>query len=469
MTEEKKFNTADHPLATGSVGRLLLRFAVPSIVSMVVGALYNIVDQIFIGQGVGMLGNAATNVSFPLVAVCMSCALLLGIGGASNFNLELGRGNREKAGGIVANAITYAALSGVVIMAVIRLFLEPLMVAFAATPEVLPYAVTYTGITSLGIPFFIMTVSGSHIIRADGSPRYSMFCNLAGAALNTILDPIFIFKFNMGIAGAAWATVISQAAGWLLVVRYLVRFRSVPLTKNYFRPRLSCLRAIASLGAASCFNQLSVMVIQITMNNTLTHYGALSAYGSNVPLAASGIITKVNMIFISIVIGIAQGGQPIIGFNYGAGNYARVRRTIRFTLSSAGAVSVCAFVIFQLFPREIISLFGSGTGEYYRFVERYFRIFLFMTFVNGIHPSTANFFSSIGKATRGFFIALTRQILFLLPLILTLPRYWGIDGIMYAGPVADTAAALLAAFFIAREVRDMKHLEALSAIHGGQS
>ena len=469
MAEEKKFDTANHPLATGSVGRLLLRFAIPSIVSMLVGALYNIVDQIFIGQGVGMLGNAATNVSFPLVAICMSCALMLGIGGASNFNLEMGRGNREKAGGIVANAITYATISGVVIMLVIRLFLKPLLIAFAATPEVLPYAVTYTGITSLGMPFLLMTTAGSHLIRADGSPRYAMVCNLTGAILNTILDPIFIFKFDMGIAGAAWATVISQAVGWLLVIRYLIHYRSVPLTRTLFRPRLSRLRAIASLGAASFFNQLAMMAVQITMNNTLTHYGALSIYGSNVPLAASGIIAKVNWIFLSVVIGLAQGGQPIIGFNYGACNYARVRRTFRFTLSTACAISVCAFTAFQLFPREIISLFGSGTEEYYHFVERYFRIFLLMTFINGIQPVTANFFTSIGKATRGFFISLTRQILFLLPLIVTFPRYWGIDGIMYAGPVADTAAALLAAFFIVREMRDMKNIETLSAIRGGQS
>ncbi|MDL2264369.1 MATE family efflux transporter [Synergistaceae bacterium OttesenSCG-928-I11] len=467
MVEEKKFDTANHPLATGSVGRLLLRFAIPSIVSMVVGALYNIVDQIFIGRGVGMLGNAATNVSFPLVAICMSCALLLGIGGASNFNLELGRGNREKAGGIVANAITFAAISGVVIMTAIRLCLEPLLVAFAATPEVLPYAITYTGITSLGMPFLIMTVSGSHLIRADGSPRYSMVCNLTGAILNTILDPIFIFQLDMGIAGAAWATVISQAVSWVLVVRYLVRFRSVPLIKPYFRPRLARLRAIAALGAAACFNQLSMMAVQVTMNNTLTHYGALSVYGSNIPLAASGIIAKVNMIFISIVIGLGQGGQPIIGFNYGAGNYARVRRTFRFTLSIACVLSLCAFAAFQLFPREIIGLFGSGTEDYYRFVERYFRIFLLMTCINGIQPVTANFFTSIGKAMRGFFISLTRQILFLLPLIVVFPRFWGIDGIMYAGPVADTAAALLAAFFIVREMRDMKNLETLSAIRGG--
>ncbi len=463
LPTDEKTDAQSHPLATGGVGRLLLRFAIPSIISMLVGALYNIVDQIFIGRGVGILGNAATNVAFPLVTICMSTALLLGIGGASNFNLELGRGNREKAGRIAANAIAFAAIAGIVICIVIRILLRPLLFAFGATEQVFSYAATYTGITSLGMPLLIMSVCGSHLIRADASPRYAMFCNVAGAGLNVILDPIFIFTLGMGIAGAAWATVISQFVSWSLVVYRLMRFHNAPLLREWFIPRAWALATIARLGAASCFNQLSMMCVQIAMNNTLTHYGAQSVYGSEIPLAAAGIITKVNMIFISIVIGLAQGGQPIIGFNYGARNYARVRATFRFTLGISLLLSGIAFVCFQIYPRQIIDFFGEGTPEYYRFVERFFRIFLFMTFVNGIQPVTANFFTSIGKAGRGFFISLTRQIIFLLPLILLFPRYWGIDGLMYAGPVADLAAALLAAVFITRELREMKRLEAAAA------
>ena len=455
--------TRTHPLATDRVSALLLRFAIPSIVSMLVGALYNIVDQIFIGQGVGMLGNAATNVAFPLVAVCMSLALMLGIGGASNFNLEQGRGNRERAAMIVANSIAYGALFGVMIFISIRLALKPLLLAFGATPEVMPYAISYTGITSFGMPFMIMSVSGSHLMRADGSPRWSMVCNLTGALLNTVLDPLFIFTFDMGIEGAAWATVISQFVSWVLVVNYLRGFRSVKLYRRYFRPRLELLGSIAALGAGSSFNQLSMMAVQITMNNTLVHYGAMSLYGSNIPLAASGIIAKVNMIFVSIIIGIGQGGQPIIGFNYGAGNYGRVRATFRLTLAAATVVSIIGFACFQLFPRQIISIFGDGSEEYFIFSERFFRIFLFFTFINGIQPVTAQFFSSIGKATRGFFISLTRQILFLLPLIIILPRFLGIDGIMYAGPAADFVAAALTIAFIVAEIRDMRAKESEGA------
>jgi Na+-driven multidrug efflux pump len=450
---------SNHPLATGSVEKLLLKFAIPSIIAMLVGSLYNIVDQIFIGWGVGMLGNAATNVAFPLVAIGMAVALMMAIGGASNFNLELGRGNKEHAAQIVANAITFATIFGIVICALTFSFLEPLLRAFGATNEAMPYAITYTSITALGMPFMITSVCGSHLIRADGSPRYSMLCNLIGAALNCLLDPLFIFTFDMGVAGAAWATVISIIVGWVMVVCYLAHYKSVNLKRSYFIPRLRDFRAIAALGAAASFNQVSIMFVQVALNNSLTHYGQYSVYGSNIPLAASGIITKVNMIFMSVVIGLAQGGQPIIGFNYGARNYDRVIRTFRFTLSTATLLSIVAFAIFQIFPRDIINVFGKEVNEeYYHFVERYFRIFLFMTFINGIQPVTANFFSSIGKATRGFFISLTRQILFLIPLIIIFPIFWGIDGIMYAGPIADLAAAALAAFFIVHEIKDMKNL-----------
>jgi putative MATE family efflux protein len=407
-----------------------------------------------------MFGNAATNVAFPLVTVTMTVALTLAIGGASNFNLEQGRGNRESAGRYFANVLTFAAIFGVLIGAASLLWLAPIMRAFGATDGVMPYAMSYAGVTALGTPFLLMSVCGGHLIRADGSPKYSMFCNLAGAGLNIALDPFFIFVLDMGIAGAAWATVLSQIVSWLIAVVYIVKFRTVELRASYFEPSLERLCGISSLGAAAGFNQFAMMLVQVTLNNVMTEYGASSVYGSEIPLAASGIITKVNMIFMAIVIGLAQGGQPIIGFNYGAENYARVRRTFAFTLGTSTLTSMIFFVLFQLFPRDIISVFGHGREEYYIFVERYFRIFLFCTFVNGIQPVTANFFASIGKATRGFFISLTRQVLFLIPLVIIFAREWGIDGAMYAGPAADLAAASLAAAFIARERRDMLRLEA---------
>jgi Na+-driven multidrug efflux pump len=459
MADMGKIDPASHPLAVTSVVRLIARYAAPSIIAMLVGALYNIVDQIFIGHKVGMLGNAATNVAFPLATVCLSVALLFGIGGAANFNLEMGRGNGERAGRIAANAFSFMMIFGIVIFIVVRLALEPILIAFGATDDVLPYALTYTSITSLGIPFMITALGGSHLIRADGSPRYSMMCNLTGAGLNIVLNSFFMYGLEMGIAGAAWGTAISQFVSWLMVARYVMRYKSVRLSPRFFVPNTRILASIAALGAGTSFNQLAMSCVQVTLNNVLGYYGALSIYGSNIPLAASGIISKVNMIYLSIIIGLAQGGQPIIGFNYGARMYDRVRKTFAVIVCAAAVISLVAFVNFQLFPREIISVFGEGSDEYYRFVERYFRIFLFMTLVNCTQPVTANLFTSIGKATRAIFMSLTRQIIFLLPLIIIFPRIWGIDGVMYAGPVADLAAFTLAVLLIRKESRDMKKLE----------
>lgn len=445
-----------NPLATEKIGKLIVKFAVPATISFLVSALYNIVDQIFIGQGVGMLGNAATNVAFPITTISTAIALLIGVGSASNFNLHLGAGNKDKAAKIAGNGISMMILSGVSLCVLIIIFLQPLLTAFGATEQVMPFAMTYTGITTLGIPLIIFTTGGSQLIRADGSPTYAMICMLSGALLNTILDPLFIFVFDMQIAGAAWATVISQLVSFILVIRYFFKFKTVRLTKEYLRPRIEYVKAIASLGAAACFNQLAMTVVQITMNNTLTYYGSLSQYGSDIPLACVGVISKVSIVFMAFTLGIAQGCQPITGFNYGAKNFKRVKKTFAIATVAITVISVVAFLLFQLFPREIVSIFGQGSNEYFEFAEQYLRIYMFMTFINGMHPLTSNFFTSIGKAKKGIFISMTRQIIFLLPLILIFPVFLGINGIMYAGPIADGAAAILAIIFIVHEMKTME-------------
>ena len=453
-----------NPLGVEKPGKLLVKFAVPSIIAMLVRALYNIVDQIFIGQSVGMLGNAATNVAFPLTTVCTAIALLLGIGGAANFNLSMGAREEKRASGFIGGSIVLLITCGVVLMLVVRIFLNPMMHAFGATPDVLEYALTYTGITSFGFPFLIFSTGASNLIRADGSPKFSMACVLVGAVINTILDPLFIFGFNMGMAGAALATILGQIVSALFAAYYLIfRFKTTRLRKDAFQVTWSKSRAIMGLGAAACFNQLAMMAVQIALNNVLTYYGALSVYGSEIPLAVVGIIMKVNMIFMSIIIGIAQGLQPISSFNYGAQKYGRVRETYRKAITAATLSSICAFLAFQLFPRQIIGIFGAGSEEYFHFAERCFRIFLLFTFVNGIQPVTSNFFSSIGKATKGIWLSLTRQIIFLLPLVLILPVFLGIDGVMYAGPVADGMAALAAILLVTKEMKNMKQLEYLQA------
>ena len=445
-----------NPLAEEKIGRLIARFAVPAIISMLVSSLYNIVDQIFIGQGVGMLGNAATNIAFPVSIICTATALLLGIGSASNYNLEAGAGRNDRAAGIAGNGLAMLVICGVVIGAVVLIFLNPLLHLFGVTKEILPYAQDYTGITAIGIPFLILTTGGNHMIRADRSPTYSMTCMLTGAILNTILDPLFIFVCHWGIKGAAAATVIGQVVSGLMVIYYFSKKRKMDLKQSMFVPKAGYLKMIVSLGMASCINQIAMAIVQITMNNTLRYYGAQSMYGSEIPLACVGVISKVNMVFMAIAIGISQGCQPIWGFNYGAHNYDRVMEAYKKAFAICIVLGVVFFGCFQLFPRQIVSIFGSGSEVYFHFAERYFRIFMFVTFLNGIQPMSSGFFTSIGKSKLGIVVSLTRQIIFLLPLILIFPLFMGIDGVMYAGPIADGAAALVAIIFAEREMKALQ-------------
>ena len=454
--EETNISQEQNPLGTAPVGGLIGKFAIPAIISMLVSALYNIVDQIFIGQGVGMLGNAATNVAFPVTTIATALALLLGIGGASNYNLEMGAGREKKASSIAGTALSTLVITGVILAVAVLLFLRPLLSLFGATTDVMPYAVDYLGITAVGLPFYALSIGGNHIVRADRSPTYSMTCVLTGAIINTILDPLFIFGFGWGIKGAAWATVIGQVVSGILVIIYFGKFRKMYLEMSMLKPSSECLKAIISLGMASCINQIAMAIVQIVLNNILRYYGGLSVYGSDIPIACVGVISKVNQVFMAICIGISQGCQPIWGFNYGAKKYDRVRLAYRHSVIACTAVATVFFLCFQLFPHQIVSIFGTGSDLYFQFAERYLKIFMFMTFANGIQPMSSGFFTSIGKAKLGIVMSLTRQVLFLLPLIIIFSLILGIDGVMYAGPIADAAAFVLAILFARRELVAMK-------------
>ena len=445
----------ENPLGTNPVGTLLQKYAIPSIVAMLVGALYNIVDQFFIGQKIGELGNAATNVAFPLTTSCVAIALLLGIGGAAAFNLSMGEGKKDKAVFYVGNAVTMLLLMGLALSILTQVFLTPMLKFFGSPDNVLNYARTYTRITSIGFPFLILSNGCGHLIRADGSPKYAMICNLSGAIINAILDPIFIFGFNMDMAGAALATVIGQVFAFLLALLYLRRYKTVNIRRQHLIPRWQYTGRIFALGAAPALNQAAMMVVQIAMNKSLTYYGAQSVFGESVPLACAGIVNKVNMVFFSVIIGISQGMQPIASFNYGAKQYDRVKQVYKTALRAGFIASIVAFLLFQLIPRPIISLFGAGSETYLAFAEGYFRIYMFFTFINFVQPISSNFFTAIGKPKKGVLLSLTRQIIFLLPLILILPLLWGINGIMYAGPTADFLAAAVSGVLIIIELRHM--------------
>lgn len=455
MEKTKEVN----PLATVSVRKLMVKFAVPSIIGMLVGALYNMVDQLFIGQKVGSLGNAATNIAFPLTTICMSLALLFGIGGASCFNLAMGRGDKKNAGYYAGNALTMLAVCGVLISIITLIFLTPMLKLFGATAKNLPFAQDYVRVTALGFPFLLLSTGGGHLIRADGSPQITMLLNITGAVINTILDAVFVLVFGWGMAGAAAATVIGQFVSAVIVIIYAFRFKTVKLEKKHFIPCSTHIKRVSSIGMASFFNQIAIGVVQIVLNNSLKHYGSLSSYGADDPIAVAGIVMKVNMIVFSIVIGLAQGTQPIESFNYGARNFSRVREAYRLAVITGGGISIFAFVLFQIFPREILMIFGNGSDSYFEFGIKFFRIFLFFTWINCLQPITSTFFTSIGKSIKGVFLSLTRQIIFFVPILLVLPLIFGINGILYTGPIADVLSAVVAILMAVYEFKVMKKLD----------
>lgn len=445
----------ENPLGYERISRLLRGFAIPSVTATLVSSLYNIVDQVFIGQGVGYLGNAATNVSYPLSTICLAISLLIGIGSASRFSLCLGRGDRDQAARIVGSGLIMMTVSGLVYLIVGEGLLTPLLYIFGSTDEVMPYAKQYSAIVLIGMPFLILTNGISNLIRADGSPKYSMICMLTGAILNTILDPVFIFLLDWGVFGAALATIIGQIISFILALRYLWHFRTVKLDRTCFRLDLRDSLRTLYMGTSSCINQVAITFVQIVLNNSLTYYGALSVYGKDIPLAACGIVMKTNAILLSIIVGISQGVQPIIGFNYGAGKYGRVKEAYLLAIKWNFAVSAAGFCLFQFLPGPIVSIFGEGEPLYFEFAILFMRTFLFMVIVNGVQLLSSNFFTAIGKALRGLLLSLTRQVFFLIPLILLLPLKFGIYGVLLAGPIADFIAFVVSALAVRREFRRM--------------
>ena len=410
------------------------------------------------GRESAIFGNAATNVSYPFSTICLAISLLVGIGSESQFSLLLGQKKPEQAAKVAGSGIVLMAVAGVLYTVLGKLMLEPLLQIFGATADVLPYACQYAGITLLGMPFLIVTNGLSNLIRADGSPRYSMFCMVSGAIANTILDPIFIFVCDWGVVGAALATVIGQLLSFVLAVGYLWRFKTIQLGRGDFRVTLRGTLKTFAMGVSSCVNQVAITLVQIVLNNSLTYYGAQSVYGTDIPLAACGIVMKTNAILLSIIVGISQGVQPLIGYNYGSKQYKRVREAYMLSIKWNFIISAIGFCLFEFFPYQIVSIFGSGNALYMEFSVKFMRIFLFMVIVNGVQLLSSNFFTAIGKATRGLLLALTRQVFFLIPLLLLLPLWLGIDGVILSGPIADFIAFVASVTLVQKELQQQAAL-----------
>ena len=432
--------TTENPLGSEKVSKLLRKFAVPSIIAMVVSGCYNIVDQLFIGNIIGELGNAATNVAFPLTNMCLALGLMLGIGGAAGFNLRLGAGKKDEAPYFFRNSLTLLVIAGVVLLIVTEIWLDPILRLCGSPDSVMPYAREYLGITAIGFPFFIFSTGAGHLLRADGSPNLIMITNVIGTLINIGLDALFMIGFDWGIAGAAWATIIGQAVAALIQFICLLKPKTVEMMAKHYIPHPKYAAKCATLGLAPFANQISLMIVQIVLNNSLRYYGAQSMFGEEIPIAIAGIIMKVGTIFSGIVIGLSQGNQPILSFNYGAKKYRRVKEAFYVSLLVAFIISICSFAIYQLCPDFILGLFGEGTEEYFIFGRMFFRKYLFFACLFFIQMLSANMFTAIGKPWKGMFLSLTRQIIYLLPLMLIFPRFWGIEGIIYAQPAADFLA-----------------------------
>ena len=451
-----KGQTAENNLGNEKITSLIAKFAFPAIMANIVGVVYNIADQIFIGQKLGTIGNAATNIAFPLVLVMAMLSSMFGSGGSSNFSLYQGAGEEKQAGKIVGNSLIAQIVSGTLLMLVTLLFLRPLMILFGARGETLELAMEYTSIIAIGMPFHIVNVGGCMLIRADGSPKYAMFCTLIGAVLNIILDPVFIFGFDMGMSGAALATIIGQIISAITTLLYFRKFKSIQLNRECFSLDIGKMKEICILGLPAGLMQLAIMISQIVMNNILGACGEQSIYGRDIPLAVSGVVAKVNSVFTSIVAGISQSCQPIFGYNYGAKNYLRVKETFKKTAVIVTIVSTAAFLLFQLFPHQILQIFQKGNELYLEFGTGYFRIFMFFTFLTGIPALTSNFFSSIGMAKRGIVASLSRQAICQMPLVLIFSAIWGLNGVLYAGAVADAASALLCIALVRKPLKQLK-------------
>ena len=391
----------------------------------------------------------------PFSTICLAIALLVGIGSASRVSLCLGRKEPKAAAKAAGNGIVLMGIFGIIYLLVGETFLSLLLKAFGATTDVFPYAKQYASITLIGMPFLIVTNGMSNLIRADGKPKYSMVCMVVGAIINTILDP-FLFLFAIGELPAQLGQQLLGNFSFILALRYLWRFQTIHFEKESFLLDIKESMKICSMGISSSSNQIAVTVIQIIQYNSLTYYGALTKYGTDIPLAACGIVMKTNAIILAIVVGISQGTQPIIGFNYGAGQYHRVREAYLLAVKWNLVVSTIAFIAFQFFPQSIISLFGDGDELYFEFAVLFMRTYLFMVLVNGVQLLSSSFFTAIGKSLKGALLALTRQTFVLIPLTLLLPLRFGIMGVLLAGPVADFSAFMLSVVLVGIELKNKK-------------
>ena len=460
----------ERELSTEKIGMLMGHYAVPCILSLLVGALYNIVDQIFIANAsyLGSYGNAANTVVFPLTVIALGIAVMIGDGCCAFVSISLGEKKPENAAESVGNSILLCILSGLLLTAVYLLFSDPILTAFGGrvNEETFAFSKEYFFWITLGIPFYLFGQAMNPIIRADGSPRFAMFSTLIGAILNLILDPIFLFGCKWGMTGAAVATVIGQAATALLSIGYLFRARIIKLQLSDLRLKDEIVRRTLSLGLCSFLAQISLVAAMAAINNIIRKYSALDPIFSleqyaQIPMAVVGIVMKFFQIVISIVIGMAAGCIPIVGFNMGAKLYRRVRELFTRLLTCEAAVGAVALLIVEIFPHLLIGIFGvaNESASYTDFAVKAFRIYLCMLILACINKAAFIFLQAMGKALESTLLSMIREIVFGVGFALLLPRFFGLDGVLWSMPVSDILTAFVSAFLIIRTYRQLSSLE----------
>ena len=447
-----------NPLGYEPVRRLLAKFALPAVISMLVNALYNIVDQIFIGQGVGYLGNAATTVAFPIVTIVLAISTLLGAGGSAYAAIRLGEKKEREAEKTLSNVFILLIGIGVIFAALGLIFLEPILKVFGATENNMSYSIDYASIILMGVPFNMLGIGLSNMARTDGSPMVSMVSMVIGAVINTFLDPLYIFVFHWGVKGAAIATVTSQVISVIVLVYYFARKGHMRFRRENMRLDGAICRAVTALGISSCITQLASTVLQITMNNSLVYYGNQSPVGGDVALSAMGIVMKVSMIIISIDIGIGIGSQPILGFNQGARQPERVRETYITAVLIATVVSSIGWLACILIPHIMLKLFGTDDPNFSMFAQKAMRLFMAGVFAAGFQIVSTSYFQATGQPLKASILSMLRQVFFLIPLIFILPLFMGLDGILFAGPIADISSSVVVFFFISHELKKLSRI-----------
>ncbi|MTI94158.1 MAG: MATE family efflux transporter [Firmicutes bacterium] len=437
-------------LGTENITKLMLRFSVPAIVGMMVNALYNMVDRIFVGNGVGSLALAGITVAFPMLMIIMAFAVLLGIGASTLISIRLGQQKDQEAEAIMGNAFVMMFVFSVLITIAGQFLMEPMLMAFGASATALPYAREYASVVLWGTMFFMFGMGMNNFIRAEGNPRMAMLTMVVGAFANIALDALFIFVFNWGIRGAAVATVISKGISAALVLYYFLNGRGhLKLSLSKIRLNRSYIFGILTLGLAPFAMNFSASLLNVVLNNSLR------AYGGDLALSAMGIVSSVATFFLMPIIGITQGIQPIVGYNYGAQNFGRVKDALFRGIVAATGICLLGYLLINAFPIQLVSLFNRDDAELVQFGARAMRLFLLAMPVIGFQAVGAIYFQAVGRPKHAAFLSLSRQVLILIPALLILPRFFGIDGVFYAGPVADLTSALLTAVWVFIEVRKL--------------